>query len=553
MKKINKMIGSFTAKFAALVLACSCFGTVWGATPVAEWAPGDFPVSASGAAAVTSTKGSLTITKNDALNTSTKGYILIAPASVGDGWPAYVTGGDLGNVTVVVGYTLDSDKDGSIIAFDNQNGSGRFHLNVVNSAFNAGYTNNNSSWKDLSASYPTDSDVHYAVFAYGKSSGAVFYLDGTKNSADCSGLKESDYNITRICLGGHGTKNNPLNGAKFHYVAVYNSKLNDQAALTAYNTAVEKVNRRKIEVTADATFDGSTGVKDFAGEAATWNDGADLYVTVPSTAANTVTLELPVGGLNAGSLLKFDVAEGKKLVLSGSLAATDIVVTGDGNVDFTSATVVSGTTSSDLTLTLTSDTTFSTAGIGTWFNSANSILNIVNTSGSAKKLKIDDTLFNAGTINITGNSDITLEFANGVTYTANNFSKTSTGSLYVTIDSGATVDVNGKTGFSLSVDKFILAGGALENRGLDLGTNIAQMKAIELTADSSIGGTKKFGLVASQYAPTTLTLNGHKLTIDTTAWFILASTTVADDNGTIQLDGGVLCRPRRIPWPARSR
>ena len=356
---VGKVMRPFAAvwRVIALTLVICATGGAWAATPVAEWGLGDFPVSAAGNSSdKTATSGDYTIDKNNNYNISTANYIQVAPSSVGGGWPVVISSTDLSALTVVVAFSLDEDASGSLVGLTTGRGANRFYAYLEDGAMYAGYNNGGSNkYGDLSATVPTDGTIHYLVFAYGKTAGTQMFYDGV-SKYNASGLKEGDSggnsgSTTEITFGAQRGPKEIINGAKFHYVAVYNSKLGDSDALAAYARAFENINgaTRKIDITADSAFDSLTGFADLAGNAASWTAGNNLFVTVPAAAADTVTLTLPTGGLDAGSLLKLDVAEGKTLALSGSLSATSVVVTGAGAVDFSAATVT-GTVKGDGTV-----------------------------------------------------------------------------------------------------------------------------------------------------------------------------------------------------------
>ena len=371
---VGKVMRPFAAvwRVIALTLVICATGGVW-ADPVAEWGPGDFPESSSGDySGGNSTKSNLTLKKNNGKNSATTDYLLIGTNAGNDGWPAFVDGMSYDAISVVVAYSLGSDKQGAVLGLDNTNGTGKFFVNVASDrAMYLGYNcpntknesddgtatsgSNSSQWASLSTTHPDDSDIHYLVLTYsrsgdGEATGTGVYFDGTR-LGNWPGLREGSYAINNVCLGALKKPKYILNQAKFYYVAVYDSKLGDSDALAAYARAFENINgaTRKIDITADSAFDSLTGFADLAGNAASWTAGNNLFVTVPAAAADTVTLTLPTGGLDAGSLLKLDVAEGKTLALSGSLSATSVVVTGAGAVDFSAATVT-GTVKGDGTV-----------------------------------------------------------------------------------------------------------------------------------------------------------------------------------------------------------
>lgn len=353
---MNKLTHGAT-RLLVLALGLGLVSTVWAATPVAEWGLGGFPVSAAGSYDnMTATSGDYTISKNNGYNISTANFIQVAPSSVGGGWPVVISSTDLGALTVVVAFSLDEDASGSLVGLTTGRGANKVYSYLENGAMYAGWNNGeNHKYGNLSTTVPTDGTIHYLVLAYGKTAGTQMFYDGVSKYSD-SGLKQGDSsgtngNTSEITFGAQRGPQQIINGVKFHYVAVYDSKLGDSDAGAAYVRAFENINgaTRTIDITADGAFDSLTGFADLAGNAASWSAGNNLFVTVPAAAADTVTLTLPTGGLDAGSLLKLDVAEGKTLVLSGSLSATSVVVTGAGAVDFSAATVT-GTVKGDGTV-----------------------------------------------------------------------------------------------------------------------------------------------------------------------------------------------------------
>ncbi len=109
----------------------------------------------------------------------------------------------------------------------------------------------------------------------------------------------------------------------------------------------------------------------------------------------------------------------------------------------------------------------------------------------------------------------------------------------VTVNSGGTFDVNGSTSdIGSNIGTITLAGGTLTNTGSGVGTNLKQLYTLAVTADSEINGTGNFGLIGSQYAATTLTLNGKTLTKKGTNTFWLANTTVSA--GTLKISEGTV-------------
>ena len=332
---VGKVVRPFAAvwRVVALTLVICATGGAWAATPVAEWGPGNFPVSAAGSYDnMTATSGDYTISKNNGYNISTANYIQVAPSSVGGGWPVVISSTDLSALTVVVAFSLDEDASGSLVGLTTGRGVNRFYAYLEDGAMYAGYNNGNSNkYGDLSTTVPTDGTIHYLVFAYGKTAGTQMFYDGV-SKYNASGLKEGDLgvnsgNTSEITFGAQRGPQQIINGAKFHYVAIYDSKLGDADAYSAYQSAVVAVTGM---VPATPSVDGNNDC--------TFTITEDSYYDASSAGTyNSIT---------------FDVATGKKLVLSGStLTGTNgITVTGDGVIEVSSATALSGALSGDGTI-----------------------------------------------------------------------------------------------------------------------------------------------------------------------------------------------------------
>ena len=267
--------------FRSVVLTCAtALGLgAWAADPTAEWY-GDFPESAAGSAAVTSEKGGLTITKNNAGNTSTADYMMVKESQ---GWPMLVSGLNTSTLSVVVGYQIASDIEGTIIAPSRGSNPDdcRFRYNTVGGNLKAGYVGNDS-WAGLGKAQPTDGAIHYAVMTYSNNDGSSFYYDGVKLQ-DATGLKESSgAAFTEIDLGAIRGPNNIINGIKFYYVAVYSGlKLSDNEARAAYERAYNALPSEKVQASASGT---AFNMGDYAAKNVTVTGDADGYLNVSGTA-----------------------------------------------------------------------------------------------------------------------------------------------------------------------------------------------------------------------------------------------------------------------------
>ena len=166
-------------------------------------------------------------------------------------------------------------------------------------------------------------------------------------------------------------------------------------------------------------------------------------------------------------------------------------------------------------------------------------LKVINNTGDLA-LTIDEDMANMS-ITFEGTGNTTLVIGNDVRFVApKTFSKSGSGSVIVRVDSGATCEIDGCQQFLTTPSKFILNGGSLVNNGADIGDGKQQITNLELTADSLVGGTSSFGMIGSGYAATTLTLNGHTLTVNNTGGnklFMVDS--VETDDGLIKIKQGV--------------
>ena len=104
----------------------------------------------------------------------------------------------------------------------------------------------------------------------------------------------------------------------------------------------------------------------------------------------------------------------------------------------------------------------------------------------------------------------------------------------VVVRSGATLDA--KAMFDLPYD-FVFDGGTLQNVDSDVADNIAQLASVRLTKDSSFNFQRAYGLIGSNFTPTTLDLGGNKLSVSIgSVNFYLFNATVM--NGTVDITSG---------------
>ena len=320
MRGTMKKLTQGATRLLVLALGLGLAGGAW-ADLVAEWGPGDFPVSNAGSYDnMTSEKGGLTLSKNNGGNTSTADYMMIATSG---GWPLTINGMDYQALTVAIAYSLasDGDKDGAPISYTTGRGANIVYSYMESGAMYAGWNNgNNDKYGNLNVTTPADETIHYLVFAYSKTGGTYMYYDGATSASASgyygnSGLKAGDSgtssgNTSEIVLGAQRGPKQIINGMKVHYVAVYNSSLSSSDVATAYIAA------RSALGLATPVVDGSNNC--------VFNITGDLSYDVSSdTTYNSIT---------------FNVAEGKTLVLSGAkLTGTNGITVNGGTVKLLTA------------------------------------------------------------------------------------------------------------------------------------------------------------------------------------------------------------------------
>ena len=113
----------------------------------------------------------------------------------------------------------------------------------------------------------------------------------------------------------------------------------------------------------------------------------------------------------------------------------------------------------------------------------------------------------------------------------------------VTVNAGGALDLNGQSEdiSEKGLGKLTLNGGSLVNNGGSVGVGSvgsAQITSVALTADSAVGGSGDFGIIAGGYAATSLDLGGHTLTKIGENTFYLYNTSVTA--GTLAVDEGTV-------------
>ena len=103
----------------------------------------------------------------------------------------------------------------------------------------------------------------------------------------------------------------------------------------------------------------------------------------------------------------------------------------------------------------------------------------------------------------------------------------------VRLASGAAFDINDCT--RAYPYNFVSDGGTLTNSGSGLGSGVAQLGSLTLTADSVLDSTHSLGLVNASYSPTLLDLGGHTLDVNTGSGGVFRMTNCDASNGTVRV------------------
>ena len=228
--------------------------------------------------------------------------------------------------------------------------------------------------------------------------------------------------------------------------------------------------------------------------------------------------------------IKFNIAEGKKLTLTGAKVGSQYIA-------------VTGGTS------LIIDNDVDAAKIA--YTSENSQQLVINQGKTLtiKELSGNINILNNGTLVKTGDGTVTLQLNNaseGVTTvrsgTLKMSSKNGSGSEHtILVKSGATLDLNGNSDNNVRV---ILEDGAnLVNKRSHIGNDKAQTIKITLEGDATVTAGYNFGLVAPGYGSTSIELGSNTLTLDGTASFWIVNTTITGE-GTIVVEKGMLQVPK---------
>ncbi len=310
IRTLKRLAVSAVGALAALFTTSSAIA----ATPLAEWFPGNFPDSPSGSSSNnSSTLNGVTLNKNNNGNvfSTTEGLTIGNTGS--NGWPALLTGVGQKNTIVVAYKNVATTASGTLIAESKKtDASGQISsLNINSGAWYSGYqqTYNRNS---LDVTQP-DTDVHVFALAYSNTDGTSYYFDGVHKHTE-SGLRESNSTIAEVCLGAVRGPSRILSLCTMPYIAVYNSKLSDDEAATAYTRAIAMMNGTEVTrtIAADATVNWSDAAWTIAGTAdqePTFDASTAYKITVTVNGDCTINMPSSIGSF-VGCDIKFVLGEG---------------------------------------------------------------------------------------------------------------------------------------------------------------------------------------------------------------------------------------------------
>ncbi len=265
---------------------------------------------------------------------------------------------------------------------------------------------------------------------------------------------------------------------------------------------VVSVGTMTIDSDADFAFSGQNG-------AAITSSGA---LTKRGTRTATIDASVDLSRIGGGIVVE---ENGGKLVVDTASGYAGAVTAGENGT---------------FTLNVSSDTTLANtlSGLGTFEKTGAGTLTVSTANaGLTGQFVISEGTVKFGVDGYSNNADVKLFGPQ---------SNSGAGSDYrLKVGVGGTLDVNGKPDNSYKVE---LAGGSLVNNGSNVETHNRQITGLKLSANSTVGGSGNFGLIAGDYAKNELELGGFTLTKTGRNNFWLTSTTV--DNGVVDVQGGVL-------------
>ena len=356
--------------------------------------------------------------------------------------------------------------------------------------------------------------------------GVLVAADNGSVTVDGGTFSAANFRLNGAELGSRTTIDVSNNGSNLTIASISQRVLNLTWAGGATDGGVNNVWKAN---TTGWTADGETNPEFQTGDNVTFGDASAGTVNVSGVVSvGTFTV-------NSSADYNFTGVAGTGAKISGASAFTK---SGSGTATFTgidfsdysgAITINAGTLKIDFAEASATTLAGVISGAGTFEKTGAGVLTL---SGNSNAGNSDDGKF-TGTLEITAGM-VKFGAASGV------LGKTDlngTGERYAAVvKTGGTLDINGQTEGGNNCYKLELAGGALVNNGASVGTNQRQITGLKLSADSTIGGTGDFGLIASGHAANTLELNGHTLTKTGTNSFYLVHTTVTE--GTICIEEG---------------
>ncbi len=344
-------------------------------------------------------------------------------------------------------------------------------------------------------------------------------IDTTKMSANTTGKATTTSSGATITLSGNITQTAgtlTVSGA---------GTLDLSGATVSLVNAI--TNEAKVTVNSNTIFVLKDSLK---------SEGSGVYTLISGgTITNWNSSTLSLSNFRHADGAAFSSRSSASITTSGSVTISEVVYNlfwkggTSGTWNTTDATVWGKDSSSG------ENTAFAT-GDNVTFNSTDAVAVAVDSSGvTAETMTVS-----AGTVTLSGGKVTTTR---GITISGTGTLKISANTNIggnVTVGSGGTFDFNGSASDigEKGLGTITLAGGKLTNTGTGAPNTSLQFFSLAVSADSEVGGSGNFGLIARSYAATTLDLGGHTLTKTGTNNFWLVNTTVSA--GTLKISEGAV-------------
>ena len=255
--------------------------------------------------------------------------------------------------------------------------------------------------------------------------------------------------------------------------------------------------------------------------------------TPPTPPAARVTYANTIGG----SLGLTKLGANTTLTLTGSNTYTGVTTIASGTLQLGDGASLNGSVAGNIV---------NSSALTIANPNAQTCSGIISGIGSLTKSGTG-TLILSGTNTYAGGTTITaglVQAGNSAAFGAANFAATA-----ITVQNGATLDINGKANAAAFPYGLTIAGsgtsgqGALVNNGASgtaVVSNAANSQTVNITlaANATVGGTGDIYMMAPAYGASTLNLAGYTFTKTGTNTLYLSDTTVTA--GTIQISGGTL-------------